>query len=64
MIEEIKSVLEKFVSKERYIKMCQYLNSLEEDAEFLGYLEDNGVDNWLGYADAYEQMMRDHEESE
>ena len=30
----------------------------------LGYLEDNGVDNWIGYSDSYNKMMRDHEEGE
>jgi uncharacterized protein YihD (DUF1040 family) len=64
MIEEILEVLEKFVSDDRYIKMAQYLHTIEEDAEFLGYLEDNGVDNWIGYSDAYNKMMRDHEEGE
>ena len=64
MIEEILEVLEKFVSHDRYIKMAQYLYTIEEDAEFLGYLEDNGVDNWIGYSDSYNKMMRDREEGE
>lgn len=64
MIEEILEVLEKFVSHDRYIKMAQCLHTIEEDAEFLGYLEDNGVDNWIGYSDSYNKMMRDREEGE
>lgn len=64
MLEEIIEVLEKFTSPERFIQMTRYLHSLEEDAEFLNYLEEEGVDNWLGYSDAYEKMMKDHEEGE
>lgn len=64
MVGEILEILEKFVHPARFKKMAQYLHSLEDDAEFLGYLEDNGVDNWIGYSDAYNQMMRDHEEGE
>ena len=30
MIEEILEVLEKFVSHDRYIKMAQYLHTIEE----------------------------------
>ena len=64
MIEEILEVLEKFVSHDRYIKMAQYLHTLEEDAEFLKYLEDFGVDNWMGYSEAWNQMKKDCEEAE
>ena len=44
-------------------KMRKYVELCIAKAEFLEYLESNGVDNWSGYADAEAEYMADQEES-
>jgi hypothetical protein len=39
-----------------------YLNELEKDRAILYALEENGVDNWCGYADAIERVENEEEE--
>tara|TARA_R110001606_G_scaffold187510_1_gene335091 strand:- start:63 stop:260 length:198 start_codon:yes stop_codon:yes gene_type:complete len=44
-------------------KMRQYVEHCIVRAEFLEYLESNGVDTWDGYADAEAEYNEDKENS-
>ena len=43
-------------------KMRQYVELCIDRAEFLEYLEVNGVDTWAGYADAEAEYNEDKED--
>ena len=43
-------------------KMRQYVELSIDRAEFLEYLEVNGVDTWAGYADAEAEYNEDKED--
>tara|TARA_R110000868_G_scaffold61189_18_gene186109 strand:- start:791 stop:988 length:198 start_codon:yes stop_codon:yes gene_type:complete len=43
--------------------MRQYVEHCIDRAEFLEYLESNGVDSWSGYEDAQEEYSNDQEDS-
>ena len=43
-------------------EMRQYVESCIARAEFLEYLESNGVDTWSGYADAEAEYNEDQED--
>jgi len=44
-------------------KMRQYVEHCIDRAEFLEYLEVNGVDTWAGYAEAEAEYNEDKENS-
>jgi hypothetical protein len=44
-------------------KMRQYVEHCIDRAEFLEYLESNGVDTWSGYAEAEAEYNEDKENS-
>lgn len=49
----IKCINESNLLQEEKISLINYLNSLEDDKMFLDALNQEGVDNWIGYEFAY-----------